>query len=125
MSGQGSITSVHFDAQDRLWISTAANNAQLIDLANSNRVQSVSPAPNLLTRIFNWFVDPFYKVAPKPGEFYKIVTHLTATPDEQEAEVDLNNLTDSKDPWQPLWTGLLFMCGMLFISCLIFQFRDF
>jgi hypothetical protein len=64
---------------------------------------------------------------PKPGEFYKLVTHLAATPDEQdqETDIDLRNVSDAADPWQPLWSGLLFMFGTLFITGLIFQFRDF
>ncbi len=125
VSGQGSITAVQFDDQDRLWFSTVANQAQLYDLEASRRVRSVAPEVGLLTRAFNWVIDPFYRIAPKPGEFYKIVSYLAGDSDQEQSDVDLNSLPAAKDPWQPLWSGLLFMCGMLAITCLVFQFRDF
>jgi hypothetical protein len=125
LADQGSVTASHFDDQNRLWVSGQANQAELLDLDAQKRVKSVSPSSFWYTKLFNFVVDPFYRVCPKPGEFYKIVSHLSATPDENEVDVDLNTLTETADPWQPLWGGLLFMCGILFLACLIFQYRDF
>ncbi len=122
---QGSITAVRFDDRNRLWVSTRDNQAQLIDLDTMKRVESVAPQTGKLAWVFNYFVDPIYRICPKPGEFYRIVAHLSAAPDKQEMDVDLSSLSDAQDPWQPLWTGLLFMGGTLFVACLIFQYSDF
>lgn len=127
VSGQGTITAVSFNDQNQMWYSKRYNRAQLVDLDSMDSVQSRSPKSGWFATIFEYGINPLYWVCPKPGEFYKLVTHLSAAPEDEDVEssVDLRSVSDAKNPWQPLWSGLLFMCGMLFLTCLVFHFRDF
>ena len=127
VSGQRDVTAAGFDDQDRLWYSTRFNRTRLVDLASSSSVKNYSPPTGWFDKAYEYVIYPLYWVFPKPGEFYKVVNHLTSKPDEDNSEddVDLRMVSDAEDPWQPLWSGLLFMCGMLFLTGLIFQFRDF
>ena len=127
VSGQGDITAAGFDDQDRLWYSTRFNRTRLVDLGTSSGVKNYSPPTGWFDKAFEYVIYPMYWVFPKPGEFYKVVNHLTSKPDENDTEddVDLRMVSDAEDPWQPLWSGLLFMFGMLFLTGLIFQYRDF
>ena len=123
--GQNSITAVDFDDEGKLWLATYANRVERYDLADAKSLEKFSPAAGWLANMHDYILKPVYWLFPKPGEFYKIIAHLTANPDDEAEEVDLAGLSEANDPWQPLWSGLLFMCAVLFLTGLIFQFRDF
>ena len=54
------------------------------------------------------------------------VSHLSSAGDSEVNEnLDRNKTTEPTDPWAPLWSGLLFTFGMLFLGCSVFQFRDY
>lgn len=128
VSGQGNVTAASFDDQNRLWYSTKYNRTHLVDLENSKNEKSYKPSSSWFVNVYEYGVNPMYWMFPKPGEFYKLVIHLSAAPsddEDAEDEVDLRTVSDAADPWQPLWSGLLFMCAMLFLTGLIFQYRDF
>ena len=123
--GQRTVTAAEFDQQNRLWIANRSNKVQLINLENSKSEQTFSPPTGWLTKAHEYALSPIYWLFPKPGEFYKLVSHLSVNPDDAEEDVELEALSDSANPWQPLWSGLLFMCAVLFVTCLVFQYRDF
>lgn len=122
---QGSVTATEFDQQNRLWIATRSNKVQLINLENSSSEKTFAPPTGWLTKAHEYLLSPMYWLFPKPGEFYKLVSYLSVKPDVEEEEGEPKALVENTDPWQPLWGGLLFMCAVLFITCLIFQYRDF
>ena len=125
LSWQGNINAADFDKQNRLWVANRSNQVQLVELSNFKSIKTHAPPTGWVTRAFEYGVKPIYWLFPKPGEFYKIIAHLTSNPEDAEDQVDLQGLSDAPDPWQPLWSGLLFMCFVLFITGLIFQFRDY
>ena len=128
VTGQGGISAFAFDAKadNDLWVVDRTDRLTQYDLEMGSREQQFVPGGDWLEKAYRYFLVPFYKVCPKPGEFYKLVTYLSTTSDvEQNKSVDLRNSVERADPWSPLWSGLIFMLVMLMIACLIFQFRDY
>ncbi len=124
--GQGSVSAISFDAQNRLWVIDRTDRASGYDLASNSVVQRCAPSGTWLEKSYRYFLHPFYRVAPKPGEFYKLVTYLSsASNTRHNKDVDLRRGDEPDDPWSPLWSGLGFMSAMLFIACVIFQYKDF
>ena len=126
---QGSITAVYFDDENRLWVGNTSDQAELYELSSLDQVTGYSPQSSLMSNFYHYCLRPFYWICPKPGEFYKVVAHVSSSDsDADEEEVQDFNLPRSnsnEDPWQPLWSGLLFMFGMLFLAGLVFWRRDY
>ncbi len=124
--GQGDVATAAFAADDEVWVSENTDRATRYNLAGSTRSTRLTPSGDWIHKLFRYGIRPFYKIAPKPGEFYKVVTHLSSSGDTEANEnVDLNKTLAAKDPWSPLWSGLGFMLGMLFLGVLVFQFKDY
>ena len=130
-SGQGSITAIEFNQDGKLWLGYENNDARLIDVAAGSESDSFVSRKGWLSLAYNYCLKPFYWVCPKPGEFYKVVLHIAGSNDdekeskEDDLERNLSRRAAAQDPYQPLWSGLLFMCATLALACLIFQWRDF
>ncbi len=126
VSGQGQIGTFAFGDQNQLWVSDNTDRATQYDLATGTRVLRHSPSGDWIANTYRYVLRPFYRVCPKPGEFYKVVTHLSAAGDTSSNEnVDLNRTLQASDPWQPLISGAAFMFAMLALGCLVFQFKDY
>ena len=124
--GQGAVNTFAFGEGDQLWVSDNTDRATKYDLSDGSREIRLSPTGGWIEQIYRMALRPFYKVCPKPGEFYKVVTHLSSSGDTTENEdVDLNKTLQASDPWSPLWSGLAFMLGMLALGCVVFQFKDY
>ena len=127
VSGQGEITAATFDSQNRLWVGDIGARASLYDLETGSKVETLSPPTGLISKLFRYGLDPFYRYCPKPGEFYKVVAHVSSTSSKEEdiSSLDLRRAQTEEDPWRPLWTGLLFMGVMLVIAGTVFHYQDF
>lgn len=125
VTGQGQVCAFAFGPEN-LWVSDNTDRATRYPTSGGSVEQRLAPSGNWIQKMFRFGLRPFYKACPKPGEFYKVVTHLSSSGDtEANADVDLNETIQSSDPWAPLWSGLAFMFTMLAIGCLIFQFKDY
>ena len=126
IKGQGSVCSFAFSSEDQLWVASDTDQVAKYDLSNNSALARYAPAGGLVEKIYRYGVRPIYRICPKPGEFYKVVTHLSSSGDtESNADVDLNRTDESTDPWSPLWSGLGFMFLMLTFGCIVFHFRDY
>lgn len=124
--GQGEVSTFAFGENDRLWVSDNTDRATEYDLSSGSKEVRLSPTGGWVERLYRMALRPFYKICPKPGEFYKVVTHLSSSGDTEKNEnVDLNKTLQASDPWSPLWSGLAFMLAMLGLGCLVFQFKDY
>ena len=123
--GQGEVCTFSFEGED-LWVCDNTDRATHYDLSSNKVVVRHSPSGGRLEWFYRYLLRPFYKICPKPGEFYKVVSHLSSAGDSEANEsLDWNQADESSDPWSPLWSGLLFMFGMLLFGCVVFQFRDY
>ena len=128
LRGQGSISSVGFDDANQLWAADRNDRVTQYDLETLDTSTSVSPGGGFIQKFYRYAVKPFYRVCPKPGEFYKVVTHLSNTSDTlrgNHVDVDLTEVPYQTSPLSPLWSGLAFMFAMLLIGCLVFHFKDY
>ncbi len=127
ITGQGKVNAFAFDAQANLWVADNTDRAVRYDLANNSSGKRFAPSGTWVEKVYRWGLAPLYRVFPKPGEFYKVVTHLSSSGDtESNLDVDLRDQPlENANPWLPLWSGLGFMGAMLFLACLIFHFKDF
>ena len=124
--GQGEVSTFAFGENDQLWVSDNTDRVTEYDLSSGSKEVRLSPTGGWIERIYRMGLRPFYKICPKPGEFYKVVTHLSSSGDtEKNEDVDLNKTLQASDPWSPLWSGLIFMLAMLGLGCLVFQFKDY
>lgn len=125
ITGQGEVCTFALDDED-LWVCENTDRATCYDLAANKIVTRHVPTGGRVEWFYRYLLRPFYKICPKPGEFYKVVSHLSSAGDSQANEnLDLNKTVEASDPWTPLWSGLLFMFAMLSLGCLVFQSRDY
>jgi hypothetical protein len=126
IAGQGSICTFAFGEKDACWIAYDSDRVAKYDLTDESRNDRLIPTGNFISRLYRLAIRPLYRVFPKPGEFYKVVTHLASTGDASEnQDVDWNKTREGTDPWGPLRSGVNFMFGMLVIGCTIFHFKDY
>lgn len=85
-----------------------------------------SPSGSFMDNLWRYGVKPLYTIFPKPGEFYRVVSHLSNANDTSEnPDVDLEFNSETQNPWSPLISGVNFMVVMLIMSCLWFWRSDY
>ncbi len=123
---RGAVEGIDFLDETHLLVSHAINHVSTINLAEDKVDFHASPRGNFVHNAYNWLINPFYQLAPKPGEFYKLVEHLSARNDSsQSEEIDLTDQEYTRSPWGPLWSGFLFMGVMLGLGCVLFMRQDY
>lgn len=126
IGSQGDISAIEFDSDNQLWIVDRIDRATRYDPETMNPQSTYAPPSELIERAYRYVIRPFYRVCPKPSEFYKVVTHLSDTSDSSSnRDVDLTRGEKASDPYSPLWSGLGFMVFVLGLSCTIFSFKDY
>lgn len=127
--GQGTISGMTFDGSS-FWVCDRTDRMTQYSLETQEQQSELVPPSGLSAVPFRFchrnIIEPFYWICPKPGEFYKLVTHLSGSSDTKlNQQVDLRKVNEKKSPWGPLWSGLAFMALMLGLSCMMFQFSDY
>jgi hypothetical protein len=85
-----------------------------------------TPPDVMIEKIYRMVVRPLYRLWPKPGEFYKVVTYLSSSSNsDTNRAVDLRQQPKYQNPFSPLTSGLAFMAVMLLISCVYFTRKDY
>ena len=129
VTGQGGVSGVAFDG-DMIWVCDRTDRMSQYTLGAFDEQTTYAPPCGIFSTPFvfgyRYLIKPFYKICPKPGEFYKLVTHLSNSKDTKtNQEVDLRMSVTDRDPWSPFWSGVGFMCLMLVLSCLMFHYSDY
>ncbi|HMO13532.1 MAG TPA: ABC transporter permease [Pirellulaceae bacterium] len=124
--GQHNISGASFGADGKLWVATNINQLTSYDPAGWQSQQSIQPKSGFMVRAYRYVVNPIYVLFPKPGEFYKLVSHLSSNaPDKYDRQVDLTNVSEPARPWDPLVSGIIFMGILLLVSCAIFHRQEY
>ncbi|MFN7731947.1 MAG: ABC transporter permease [Pirellula sp.] len=120
-TGQGDISTMSFDALGRLWVAHHVKQVDVWDLAaNPRSVLSFRPNSTTAELIYNYFINPFYLVNPKPSAINDTIQYLLRNPENKVVALDRNDLEIpqvERDPWQPLWSNALFIAVMLLAGC--------
>ena len=127
VTGQGKINAFVLGTGGKLWVSENTDRLTMYNLSAGTSGNRLAPGGTWYEKAFRWVIAPLYRAFPKPGEFYKVVSHLSSSGDAKtNLDVDLRiNPLENANPWQPLWSGLGFMLGMLIIASTYFHFKDF
>lgn len=125
-SGSGHILSVAFDEQGRLWTADRFLAARAWNLATGSEEFQLVGTTDGFTNLYRYFVRPFYRVFPKPGEFHRLVTALSSSGDvSRNPDIDLRTEPQADDPWHPLTNGVFFIAATLGLACWMFQRKEF
>lgn len=120
------VEAISFSGPGELYVGHATDCVSKLDLATGRSESLAVPRGNWIHNLHGYVINPFYQLAPKPGEFYKLVTHLSATGNAAaEKDADLTRIEYQPSPWAPLWSGLGFMAVMLGISAWLFSRGDY
>lgn len=123
--GQGSISTVSFD-DSKMYVADRTDRVTAYDLDSFNATETFTPNGTLMHNAWRYGIKPLYFAFPKPGEFYKVVSHLSSASDTStNLDVDLAFQETPTNPWSPLTSGLTFMAVMLMLSCLVFSRTDY
>jgi hypothetical protein len=126
VTGQGNVSSVAFDPQNRLCVIDRESRLSVYQPNDLAFVENYSPSDGPFELAYRYLISPIYTVFPKPGEFYKVTSYMSSTRDTTaDPTVDLIGEPAEQNPLLPLWSGLGFMVLMLTLSCGVFHFKDY
>jgi len=126
LKGQGSVVAFGFGENHRCFLAYDMDRVVEYDLRENRLQNAIYPSSGFLAGSFRFLIRPLYQVFPKPGEFYKVVTHLASSGDTTlNEQIDLNKTQQPANPYAPLWSGLSFMLVMLGLACWIFYRKDY
>lgn len=125
--GQGSISSMTFDPSGRLWV---AHHVKQLDVWNKELTgsqKSYRPTRTTAEFLYDYVINPFYLVNPKPSALQNTIQYLLKNPDNKISAVDRADLDIPQviaDPWQPVWSNGIFIAVMLSASCWLLYRQD-
>jgi hypothetical protein len=126
VSNQGNLKAAVFDPDGKLIVADKTARLSWYDLDSGKQTERLSPKITGIKKFYYWGIKPLYQIFPKPGEFYKLVSHLASSREtENKPDLDLTTTTEPENPWQPFRSGLVFILVMLVLSCLVFQYTDY
>ena len=129
VSGQGEISAVSVNKSGDAFELTVADRTDRLTryrLPSFEVIDIKTPPDDMMEKIYRMVVRPLYRLWPKPGEFYKVVTYLSSSGNsETNRAVDLRQQPKYQNPFAPVTSGLAFMAVMLLISCVYFTRKDY
>lgn len=120
IAGQGDISTMHFDPSNRLWV---GHNVKQIDVFSSEmKPAGLSFYPKKTTPewIYDYIINPFYLVNPKPAAINETIQYVLRNPENKVNAIDRSDLDIpqvQRDPWQPIWSNGVFILVMLALGC--------
>lgn len=123
VKGQGDISAAAFTSAGDLWIADRVNRARRYSAEQFELQETLTPREGFLGLAYRYGLVPLYVICPKPGEFYRLVSHLTK--DSESDETVERRDAEDRNPWEPLWNGLIFIAVMLLIGCVYIERQDF
>lgn len=124
--GQYDISVGSFNNKNQLWVADRTNRITLYDPESWSRVETRTPNADTFTKIYRYGIKPCYDVFPKPGEFYKLISHVSdGSAVSYDRSLDLTRQPEPKNPWAPFRSSLIFLVVVLAISCFIFHRQEY
>lgn len=142
----GSFRAITVNDAGECWAIERFYSLEKIDLQEGRSVDVRSQPTGTSVSIYRYVVSPIYEIAPKPGEFYKMVRALVIvmnrdekdeTKSEEGSESDEQEITEEEeqqvgeldflvnsDAWKPATNGIIFIGVMMLLSVLVFRRLD-
>ena len=125
--GQGSISTMAFDQQGRLWVAHHVKQVDVWDRELKGVEKSFRPVRTTPEFLYDYLINPFYLANPKPSALQNTIQYLLRNPDNKISAVDRADLDIPQvvsDPWQPIWSNGIFIAAMLAASCWLLYRQD-
>lgn len=132
---QGNVRGISAGDAETFWVIDKNSLVHAYRWSDGAYEKSAAGSMSLVQALYNYGVQPLYWVSPKPGEFYRVVTHLselTTSRDTDEDEPKANSDSprgsrneQDRSPWLPVWNGLAFISVMLMLAVIYFERQDF
>jgi hypothetical protein len=116
-----------FDKLGRLWVAHHIKQVDVWDNALTQSTLTFRPAPTTPEFLYDYLINPFYLVNPKPSAIQETIQYILKNPDNKVTAIDRADLdmpTIQRDPWQPIWTNAIFIAVMLSASCWLLYRQD-
>lgn len=133
LSEQGQIGAVSFVGADRLQIAQRSNRVVEYEMpgdAGGNwRVgREFHGSTTGLEKAYYYLIKPVHALLPKPGELTDTLQYFVSgksTVADDSSQTDLLTTRKRLNPWNPVWSGGLFLLVILGIGCLYMQWSEF
>jgi hypothetical protein len=125
--GQGNVSSMAFDQTGRLWVAHHVKQLDVWDKDLSSSDKSFRPARTTAEFLYDYIINPFYMVNPKPSAIQETIQYVLKNPQNKISAVDRADLDIPQvvaDPWQPIWSNGIFIAVMLAASCWLLYRQD-
>ncbi|MFM8573998.1 MAG: ABC transporter permease [Pirellula sp.] len=125
--GQGNISSMSYDQSGRLWVAHHVKQVDVWDKDLKGSEKSFRPARTTAEFLYDYIINPFYLVNPKPSAIQETIQYVLKNPDNKISAVDRADLDIPQvvsDPWQPIWSNGIFIAVMLAASCWLLYRQD-
>jgi hypothetical protein len=129
--GQGTISGIAYDKQGNLLV---AHDGRLVSRCDPHTWASeviCRPQLSAVEQVYYYGVMPVYTTLPKPGELYRTLLYFL-TGKKTEPAGESNNRPSAEpefkerlNPWQPVWSGAIFLAVMLGIGCVYMERMEF
>jgi hypothetical protein len=125
--GQGNVSSMAFDQTGRLWVAHHVKQLDVWDKDLTRSDKSFRPARTTAEFLYDYIINPFYMVNPKPSAIQETIQYVLKNPQNKISAVDRADLDIPQvvaDPWQPIWSNGIFIAVMLAASCWLLYRQD-
>lgn len=128
--GQGTLSAIAYEPGGELLVAHDANRVSRADPVTGERDLVCKPRLSTAEGVYYFGVLPVYTILPKPGEMHRTMLYLltgkeaTTADTNRQLPADFAYVEPAK-PWQPVWSGALFMAVMLAIGCAYMERMEF
>lgn len=117
----GKITCMNWKDAKQAYLGVAPNRVLLVNMEDKSVVNDYSPQLRRFEHVYNWVINPIFKVNPKPAAMDDAMAYLLTgktTFDENLVTTKLDSSKRELSIWQPIFSNLAFVVVMLAICCI-------
>ncbi len=117
----GKVTCLSWKNENEAYVGVAPNQVHLINMRDGAIVKSYSPQLRRFEMVYNWIINPLYKLNPKPAAMDDAMAYLLTgktTFDENVVTTKLESSKRELSIWQPIFSNLAFVIIVLGVCCI-------
>jgi ABC-type transport system involved in multi-copper enzyme maturation permease subunit len=122
------ITCINWKNEQEAYVGVAPNRVLLVNVKDQSILQDYSPQLRTFEKVYNWVVNPLYKINPKPAAMDDAMAYLLTgktTFDENLVTVKLDNSKRELAVWQPIASNSAFVLIILIICCIYVSRKEY
>ncbi|MFO0943173.1 MAG: hypothetical protein U0930_20750 [Pirellulales bacterium] len=117
----GKVTCLNWKSETEAYLGVAPNQVHLINMNDGSIVKSYSPQLRRFEYVYNWVINPLYKINPKPAALDDAMAYLLTgktTFDENIVTTKLESNKRELSIWQPIFSNMAFVIIILSVCCI-------